>query len=124
MTFKALITPDYVREVINTSLGDDEIKGLIAAAATLIQAKTSDYSIDGSTQVEMTRWTAAHFVAIKGSMTSTTSSSSTQTFTTSVMKEKIGDATMCGQTAIMFDPTGHLDNLGGKPPRVVALTDV
>ncbi len=145
MTFKALITPYYVREVINTSLEDVEIKGLIAAAATLIKSKAVGHDIDPDVQVEMTRWTAAHFVAVKCSMTSATSSATSQTFTTSVTKEKVGDAsieygnsstvstsasmrnlrsTMWGQTAIMFDPTGELDNLGGKPPRIVALTDV
>lgn len=145
MAFKALITPGYVREVINTSLSDVEIKGLIAAAATLIKSKITEHVVDGDVQIEMTRWTAAHFVYVKSSMISSSSSTSSQSFVTSVTKEKIGDASieyggksststsasmrnlrssLWGQTAIMFDPTGELDNLGGKPSRVVALTDV
>ena len=144
MTFKVLITPEFVREVINTSLEDKDIKGLIAAASTLVKSKLTEHDVDADVQVEMTRWLAAHFVAVKTSVTSSTSASSSQSFTTSVSEEKIGDAsikfgksssvstsssmknlrsTLWGQTAIMFDPTGELDNLGGKPPRIVALTD-
>jgi len=145
MSFQSLITPNSVREVINTALTDNEINGLIAAASTLVLSTTRDCFVDPDSEVEMTRWVAAHFVAIKSSMLSTKSSGSSDTFATSVMKEKVGDAsieygksshistsssmvnlrsTMWGQTAIMFDPSGKLGSLGGRPPAVVALTDV
>lgn len=143
--FKALISEEHVREVINTTLDDKEIKGLIAAAATLVKSKIVEYVVDADVQIEMTRWVAAHFVYVKSSMISSSSSSTSQSYVTSVTKEKVGDAaieygsksttstsasmrnlrsSLWGQVAIMFDPTGELDNLGSKPSRVVALTDV
>lgn len=139
MSLTAMITPPSVREVINTSLTDAELNGLIAAAETLVKSRLSGVFVDADVQVEIVRWVAAHFVSIRGSQTTVTSSSAT------IKEEKLGDAkvkygtsernssisnnklsslksTFWGQTAISFDPTGSLDNLGGKPPRVVALT--
>ena len=140
MSFKVMITPAYVREVINTSLTDDEINGLISAAVAMVNTALNGCSIANETMTEIQRWLAAHFIAIKGSLSSVGSS------TAGIVEEKIGDAsvkyadstktsyttttsmanlksTMWGQTAISFDPTGRLASIGGKPPRIVALTD-
>ena len=140
MTFKALITPAHVREVISTSLTDNEVNGLISAAVALVNARLSDSSLENGTILEIQRWLSAHFVAVKGSMVNIGSTNS------GIVEEKLGAAsvkysdsskssvdrlsmtnlkgTMWGQTAIAFDTTGTLSNLGGKPGRVVALTEV
>jgi len=140
MAFKVMILPAYVREVINTSLTDDEIDGLISASVAMINTALVGCAISNETMAEIQRWLAAHFVAIKGSMSSVGSTAS------GVIEEKLGDArvkysdasktsyttttsmsnlksTMWGQTAISFDPTGRLASLGGKPPTIVSLTD-
>lgn len=140
MAFNVLITPADVREVINTSLTDDEINGLIPAAVALVNVALKDCAIDDGTMFEIQRWLTAHFIAIKASISSADSTSA------AVLEEKLGNAsikyvdssktsytttssmpniksTMWGQTAISFDPTGRLASLGGKPPTIVALTE-
>lgn len=141
MTITQTVSPMHVREVINTDLTDQEIEALIAASSALVRTKLAASSMPGDSQIEILRWTAAHFVAIKGSIANSGSEGTTGIITS----EKLGEATvsyadsgssaksayrsdytnlkgtMWGQTAISFDPTGILGSLGGKPARMVSI---
>lgn len=131
MAIAAVVTPAHVREINSNPLSDDQLNGLISAAMTFVSSRLGSCSIEPDVQAEIIRWTAAHFVAVRGSQAAST-----------VVEEKVGDAsvkyesssitspagsmlnlrsTFFGQTAIAFDPTGTLGSLGGKPPLMVSL---
>jgi hypothetical protein len=120
------ITPALVREVIKTILPDSDIEGLITAADALYYSVLSAEEPADAVQLEIKRWTAAHFVALKD-------------HTSRVEESEIGDtmtkfgtiggsqaakglySTRWGQTAIMFDTSGKLRNLGKGHPKFVSL---
>lgn len=141
MAIDQTISPSHVKEVINTDLDDQSIEALIAASSALIRNRLASVSLSGDTQIEILRWTAAHFVAIKGSVANSGATGTTGV----IVAEKLGEAsityggarsftdtsiktdytnlkgTMWGQTAMSFDPSGILGNLGNRPMRMVSL---
>lgn len=116
----ATISPKMVKEIINTSLSDDEIEGAISSASVLYRTKLGASALPEDVSIEIQRYIAAHLVSYRDPSTRT-------------VTERIGDAsveyeqkgtkdynnslgsTRWGQMAITFDPTGILYRLGRMP---------
>jgi len=75
MSFRA--TEIEVKEIIDTTLTDEEITPFLKAANQLITDLVSDVGYSSGTLREIERWLAAHFVAVRDPR---------------VAKEKIGQA--------------------------------
>ena len=115
----ARVSPEQVRNIIDTDLGDPEIEGTI-----------SNYLVSpdlpSGVLVEITMYLAAHFVAIRDK-------------TVMIKSESIGDAkvtydvgnqedapftfmsTKWGATAVALDVSNVLAQLGQKKPRLISL---
>ena len=122
----AAISPVQVRGIIDTELSDAQIESSISTAMILIEDNLSGYGTSSNTLVEITMYTAAHYVSLRDN-------------TTSIRTEKIGDAsveyqtgaepidfmslksTKWGAVALSLDKSGILQQLGMKKPRLVSL---
>lgn len=108
----ALVTVDEVKEIIDTSLTDDQITAFINMAATLVTDKLSTQTcLSTEMKKEIEKLLSAHFLSIRERR---------------VKSEKIGDAsvtydgttgaglnsTLYGQQAIILDCSNTLVNLG------------
>ncbi len=119
-----VITPEEVREVIDTELSDENISGLLSTASVMV----IPIQVSDQVKSEIKKFLAAHLIAVKD-------------HTTTIIEETIGDAsvknteasskvtpnstdlksTFWGQTAILLDTSGYLYKLGMPPPSVSAL---
>lgn len=116
------ITETEVKQVIDTTLTDEEISPFIAAAVALVDDALLSENYGGALLKEITRYLAAHFVAIRDPR---------------VTQEKLGDAqakyegttgmglnhTAYGQQAMILDTHGVLAAISSskRPAEVKAL---
>jgi len=119
MTYR--VTGTEVKQIVNTSLNDDDLDPFINSANLLVTAQLGDEELTTAQLKDIELWVAAHFVAIRSPQAS---------------RERIGDAevyyegktggeglklTRYGQAAIALDPTGKLANLGRKKVSFTAI---
>ena len=117
-----------IREIIDTQLTDSQIMGCISPAVELVKSRLSGMDMEESLLIEIRRYLAAHFVALRDP-------------SCRVVEEKIGEAsvkydntnsssslkldgilsTSWGRTAASLDYTGTLFNLGGPRCRFHSL---
>lgn len=121
------ISVDQVKNLMdNTELSDEKIQGCISTATVIMNNQMKGAGLTGSLKTEIAMYLAAHFVSIKDK-------------STRVKKERIGDAeatydldrswvdlmslktTVWGATALQLDPSGILQQIGLKQPRLVSL---
>ena len=126
MAVFASVGPKQVKGIIKTQLEDSEIESAISTAMVLIEHNLSGENIPSNVLVEITMYLSAHFVALRDD-------------TTRIKMEKIGDAsvefqtnespmdfsslksTKWGAVAVSLDPTGILQQLGLKKPKLCHL---
>lgn len=122
----ASVSPNQVRNVIDTGLNSSEIEGAISTAVVIVENYLVSPDLSSDIKVEITMYLAAHFVAIRDK-------------TVMIKSEKIGDAsvtygvgdqeaspfsfysTKWGSTAVALDISNVLGQLGLKKPRLVSL---
>jgi len=90
----AKATEAEVKEILQTTLTDEEITPFLAAADALVTDVLADEGYADSLLKEIKRWLTAHFVAIRDPQ---------------VSKEKIGDvdATYQGKTSLGLNHTSY-----------------
>jgi len=115
--------------VINSDLTNDQIEGCISTATVMVLSYLGEVNMLGALRNEICAYLAAHFVALHDR-------------TIRLKSEKMGDAsveydvskseaglcglrsTSWGATAIQLDPSGILQQLGLKKPRLVYLNEL
>ena len=119
------VTPEMVKNVvIGTTLTDPQIEGCIATATMIVVENLEGQGVSDNVLTEITLYLSAHYLSLRDKATRIT-------------EERIGDAevkysksnqykgytpldtTEWGATALMLDPTGSLNSLGKKQPRLI-----
>jgi hypothetical protein len=113
-------TPSDVKAIINTSLDDVDVYPYIEDANALVDAVLSGEGLSTSLLTSIEKWLSAHFIAVTKSR--------------QPQYKKIGDgaesypklglkleSSTYGQTALAFDTSGKLANLGKKRIKIEAV---
>jgi hypothetical protein len=112
--------PSDVKAIINTSLTESQVTPYISDANAMVNSVLADEGLSDSLLTTIEKWLAAHFIAITKSR--------------QPQYKKIGDGaesypklgmnmqtTTYGQTAIAFDTSGKLANIGKKRIKIEAV---
>jgi hypothetical protein len=113
-------TPSDVKAIISTSLSDVDVFPYIEDANALVDAVLSGEGLSTSLLTSIEKWLSAHFIAVTKSR--------------QPLYKKIGDgaesypklglkleSSTYGQTALAFDTSGKLANLGKKRIKIEAV---
>jgi hypothetical protein len=109
----ARVTVDEVKEILETTLTDPQLRAFVTAADQTVTEVLSGETLSTTQLREITRWLAAHLASIRDR---------------EVSQEKIGDAqmqyggkfgmgldaTLYGQQVKVLDTSGRLANLGKR----------
>ena len=113
------VNQEEVQEIIDTDV--DNLLPFIMVADTLVTKKLTGQSLGDDLLKEITRWLAAHFVAVRDPIVrqEKTGDASATFF---LGKEGTGlNATPYGQQAMMIDTSGTLASLGKKQASIEAI---
>jgi len=128
MSINQTISPDHVREVINTDLSSSNIESAIATAITLMEDVFSGCALSDNLQMEIMRYLAAHYVSIKDNSSRGSSIESEKIGATEVKYSSDTKTSRKGittsqwwDTAVSLDGTGRLLSRGSVPPKLVSL---
>jgi len=105
----ALVTPADVRQIIETSLSDDEINVFITSADALVtQIYADETGVTEEIKKEVERWLAAHFLASSRELQLQESKAGSVGVKFQGETKRGLDSTFYGQNAKVLDPTGKL----------------
>lgn len=117
------VTPNEVKEIIDTELTDARITAFITGANAVVDNNLLNRNLEDATLKEIERWLSAHYIAhsIERQAIQEKAGPVEQRF--SDVFGKFLESTTYGQTASTLDPTGTLSNLGMKKVNFKAINE-
>lgn len=109
-----------VKAIINTSLSVMDVIPYINDANALVNAVLSDEGLSSALLTVIEKWLAAHFIAITKSRQAQYRKIGDAAESYAKMGTKL-ESTTYGQTAISFDTSGKLANVGKKRIKIEAV---
>ena len=108
------VTPDEVKEIIDTDLTDPRITAFITGANAVVEDRLVGKGLSTSLLKEIERWLAAHYIAanIERQAIQEKAGPASQSFANIFGKHLL--STTYGQTAAELDSTGTLASAGKK----------
>ncbi len=104
----ARVMPEQVRDIISTTLTDNQVNAMINTAHRIVEQHLAPKNVDADLLEQIEMWLAAHFVCIREPRKESVKADEVS------VKYQVGKAgsglesTMYGQQALALDPTNSL----------------
>lgn len=119
----ARVTGEEVKEIINTSLTEDECDPFISSANVIVNNRLNGTSATSTDKYHVELWLSAHLIYIRepGRKSEEIGDAKDEYHLPGVGKGL--EATPYGQQVLLLDPTGEMQNLGKRQAKIETIYD-
>lgn len=120
----ARVSTQEVKNILETSLGNDQISAFIISANLIVTNSLSAVGYDDNTLKEIEKWLSAHLASIRSPVISEEEIGDAKNTYQRGEVEKGLDSTFYGQHVKLLDTEGKLNGLGQRRPLLQVVHEV